>query len=161
MRSTDSPQLFAYRSLPEVYNFQTWAPETPGEAEQFVENYTLTLPLITGRWQQLGIFLRSHGNLIGDCGFCLTAENQAKIGYTIAPDFQRQGIATEVVNGLVQYLFQETTIHKIIALSDPENIGSIRVLQRTGFKQTDLLHNSIMIRGEWKDDAVYTISRSF
>jgi RimJ/RimL family protein N-acetyltransferase len=96
-------------------------------------------------------------SLVGDCGFCPLSENRAEIGYSISPHFQRKGLGREVTEALVGFLFEEMSIHKIIARTDPENLGSIKILEGIGFRNETHLKRSVKIRGEWKDDLVYVI----
>ena len=155
----DAEALFSYRSLPDVYRYQCWAPKTVSDAEDFIKTYSLHSEIVEGRWRQFGIYAADDRSLLGDCGFCPQDGNQAEIGYTIAPPFQRRGLGTEVVKSLVDYLFKEVSIHKIIAKTDPENVGSIKVLENLGFRREAHLKRSVQIRGEWRDDLVYAVLR--
>ncbi len=97
--------------------------------------------------------------LIGDCGFCRTDAEQTEIGYTISPDFQRQGFGAETVRGLVNYLFAEFDVHRITASTDPDNMPSMALLEKVGFRKEGCFRKSIKIRGEWKDDLLYALLR--
>jgi RimJ/RimL family protein N-acetyltransferase len=153
----DAKELFFYRALPEVYKFQCWLPKNISDAEEFIKTYSITYKIAEGRWTQFGIYLLKGNFLVGDCGFCLQSDKQAEIGYTISPPFQRQGIGKEAVESLIGFLFREVSIKKIIAKTDPENKGSIKLLQCLGFWKEAHLERSVKIRGEWKDDVVYSI----
>lgn len=57
-----------------------------------------------------------------------------EIGYSIFPDFQRRGYATEAAAGLVGWIFDEhPEVEAVIAETLPELTGSIRVLEKNGF----------------------------
>ena len=155
----DAPQLFTYRSLPEVYRYQGWKASSLEDAKEFIENYSLSEPVCDGNWKQLAIRLRDTDDLIGDCGFHVFDDQQAEIGYTIAPETQGRGYGTETVSGLVAYLFREQNMHRIIATTDPDNTGSTRVLEKLGFRKEGHLKKSILIRGEWKDDLIFALLR--
>ena len=45
----------------------------------------------------------------------------------------------------------------ITASIDPKNTDSIRMVERLGFKKKAHFRESLFIRGEWVDDAVYAI----
>jgi len=155
----DAKDLFAYRSLPEVYNLQSWFPKNISDAEYFIKTYSYNTEITEDQWKQFGIYSNKDNSLIGDCGFCVQSGNQAEIGYTISPFYQRKGIGSEVVESLINFLFKELPLQKIIAKTDPENIGSIKVLERMGFLKEAHLVQNVKIRGEWKDDLVYAILR--
>lgn len=153
----DAQALLSYRCLAEVWAFQSWQPASLNDAQAFIAQYPWTGKMVLGRWQQLGLGLKSTGELIGDCGFCPSEDEQAEIGYTIAPRHQGQGYGTEAVRGLVDYLFKELGLHRIVARVDPGNVGSIKLLKKLRFRQEGYLSQSTKIRGEWKDDVLFAI----
>ena len=153
----DASSLFSYRSLAEVATFQGWVPKNISEAEDFIRTYAYHQGYTEGQWKQFGIYARYEQVLIGDCGFCLHAGHQAEIGFTIAPAYQRKGLGSEVVESLLHFLVQQYSIRRVLAKTDPDNIGSRTLLERLGFQQEALLVRHIQIRGEWKDDVVYVM----
>lgn len=56
-----------------------------------------------------------------------------EIGYSILPEWQRRGYATELVKMLVTHALSFGNIKKIIAHTAPENVASIKVLLSSGF----------------------------
>ncbi|NEO91377.1 MAG: GNAT family N-acetyltransferase [Moorea sp. SIO3G5] len=73
--------------------------------------------------------------LIGIGGFKgqATPDGMVEIGYSVLPEFQRFGYATEAVNALTSWAFSHVTIEVVIAETLPELIPSIRVLEKNGF----------------------------
>ena len=124
----------------------------------FIRKYSVTDEVKPGNWKQLGIFLKDNQKLIGDCGFCLQGE-QVEIGYTISPEYQGQGYGKEAVKALIGFLFQTYQVEKIMARCDPENKVSIGLLERLKFIQTGFFPRSIKIRGRWKDDVLFTLTK--
>jgi [ribosomal protein S5]-alanine N-acetyltransferase len=62
------------------------------------------------------------------------ARNQKlEIGYILMPAQQGRGLMTEAVAALVAYCFGELAAHRIEALVHPENVASIRLVERLGF----------------------------
>jgi RimJ/RimL family protein N-acetyltransferase len=115
-------------------------------------------PDTPGAWYQLGIVLRSGGELIGDCGIhILDDPRQAEIGITVARQFQCHGYATEALRAIVGYLFGKLRKHRISASIDPRNIGSIRLMQRLGFRQEAHMIGSLWFKGQWVDDVVFAM----
>jgi len=157
MSKADAAALFAYRSLPEVYQYQSWAPKNLEEADEFISRYSLSKEIVVGQWKQLGIYNRSDSVLMGDCGFCIFEEEQAIIGYTISPEFQRKGFGFEVTNLLVDYLFEKYNLHRLVAKTDPDNIASIKILEKIGFRKEGHSIKCVKIRGKWEDDVTYAI----
>jgi len=155
----DVHELYAYRSLHEVYKYHLRAPQTVDDAKTFIEKYSVTAEITPGHWKQFAIYLRSDDALIGDCGFCIFEEVQAEIGFTISPKYQRRGYGIEVVRALVAYLFTEHNLHRIIAKTYPANVGSKTLLERLHFRQEAHLIKCVKVRGEWQDDLVYALLR--
>ncbi len=153
----DIEKLFAYRSVPEVYAYHAWNPENIDEARSFIETHSIGSEARVGEWKQLGIYAKDGCELMGDCGFYRPCPEEAEIGYTVAPQYQGNGIATEIVRALAEFLQTETPTQRIIAKTDPDNIASIKVLERIGFEKISHLVKSIQIRGEWKDDLVFCL----
>ncbi len=154
----DALALFNYRSLPEVARFQGWCPQSVRDAEEFISRSTHRENCPEGRWQQFGIFLAEAATLIGDCGYCAQADQQAEIGFTIAPPFQRKGLGREAVSALLQFLRARCGVLRVIAHTDPDNRASRGLLEGLGFQQELLLKRHVLIRGEWKDDLRYGYS---
>ena len=63
--------------------------------------------------------------------------NQITIGYLINESYWHQGIATETVKLIQNYLCNEIGIHKLKAFVMPENAVSEKVLLKNGFIKED------------------------
>jgi len=55
------------------------------------------------------------------------------LGYKFTPDVWGNGYATEFVNGIIEHTVLPGNVIEVIARTHPENIASIRVLEKTGF----------------------------
>ncbi len=55
------------------------------------------------------------------------------IGYSVLPQFQRTGYATELVGGLVRWAFAQPGVSRIAAETEWANPASTRVLEKSGF----------------------------
>jgi ribosomal-protein-alanine N-acetyltransferase len=51
----------------------------------------------------------------------------------------------------VDLAFTEHRLHRLEATSRPENLGSIKVLQRNGFEQFGRARRSFQLLGKWYD----------
>ena len=56
-----------------------------------------------------------------------------EIGYSVHPEFQGQGLATEMVAGIVQWAKHQPDVRQIEAESNIDNKASIRVLEKNRF----------------------------
>ena len=130
----DAPALFAYRSHPDVAAFQSWKPATVEDARAFIKDLKLHPPYTGGTWRQLGITLRDGDELIGDCGIHVMKSDSrhAEIGYTIAPEHQRNGYATEAVRGILGMLFGPLRMKRVAARTIGRNAASKALLVGIG-----------------------------
>ena len=72
---------------------------------------------------------------VGICGLIKrdTLEN-VDIGYAFLPRFWLKGYAIESAMAVKEYARDVLGLKRIVGITDPENIGSIRVLEKIGMK---------------------------
>jgi RimJ/RimL family protein N-acetyltransferase len=73
----------------------------------------------------------------------------------LAKAYWGMGIATEAVKQATERGFSDLDIVRIEALVDPENIGSIRVLEKAGFSREAYLKNYVVHRARIRDRIIY------
>jgi RimJ/RimL family protein N-acetyltransferase len=155
----DKDVFFSYRSLPEVYKYQSWRPKDSKEIEDFIQSNADVCPNTPDTWLQVAVCLKA-GPLIGDIGLhFLEDAAQAEIGYTVSPAYQGRGYAAEAVKAAVGYLFADLAKHRVTAAVDPDNIKSIRLLEKTGFRKEAHFMKSFYMDGQWLDDCIYAMLR--
>ncbi|MEV4702146.1 GNAT family protein [Actinoplanes sp. NPDC049316] len=179
-RLEDAAALAAYRSIPEVARYQSWStPYSLDKARYAVQTMVAADPTMPG-WFQYAVELpdgpggglgggvagglsgdfagglAGGGKLIGDVGVNL-ADNlmQAEIGYTLRPDQQGHGYATESVRAVLDHLFRVQRLHRVSAECDARNVRSARLLERVGFTREGLRRQHTWIKHEWTDDLLY------
>ena len=159
-RPEDLDTFVAYRSDPDIARYQSWeAPYRPSQAGQFLQELQGIHPDTPGQWFQFAVALRRTDRLIGDCAAHVPAEDprQAEIGFTLAPEHQGSGSATEAVRRLLQYLLIERGKHRVSATCDDRNIRSAAVLERVGMRREGHLLESTWSKGEWTSDLLYAV----
>ncbi|MFZ2029778.1 MAG: GNAT family protein [Vitreimonas sp.] len=91
--------------------------------------------------------------LIGCGGYTGPARDGAiEIGYSVCPNFRRQGIASEAAIGLVDHAFRHSDVSRVIAHTFPHLVSSIGVLERAGFRRVG--------SGKEAGTVCYAVSRS-
>ena len=106
-----------------------------------------------------GIF-KMDGQLIGTINLFQVLRGSlqsAFIGYFLDKKHNGKGYTTEAVKLLVDYAFKELGLHRIEAGVMPHNIGSIRVLEKSGFHKEGLAVKNVKINGKWEDHQVLAI----
>ncbi len=155
----DACAIFQYRSSPEVASYQSWHPKSESEVKNFIRRNCRQGFLQASGWHQLGIYLRTSLQLIGDIGihFLPDDEKQLEIGFTVKPSEQGKGYATEAVRALLDYAFKNLRKHRVTASVDPRNAASIRLLEKIGMRQEGLFRKSIWTGKDWADDLRYAL----
>ena len=76
-----------------------------------------------------------HPILCGSVGFRGSPDKQGmvEIGYSVLPEFQGQGLATEMIAGIVQWAKQQPQVKHVEAETNTDNRASIRVLEKNSF----------------------------
>jgi len=151
----------AYRNDPEVARFQGWESFSLAEATVFVARQERQEIASPGQWLQLAISLKQTGQLVGDCALKVHAADarQATIGITLCRAFQGQGLATEALSALLEYLFLEANLHRVQADTDPANVRAWRLLERLGMRREAHCLQSLWFKGHWADEYFYAILR--
>jgi RimJ/RimL family protein N-acetyltransferase len=90
---------------------------------------------------------------IGTLQATLFADRSLWLGYKIRPDFWRRGFATQAVKWLIPVLQDRFSGQQLLASVDIRNIGSIRVLEKTGFKI--LRTEPAELHGERSEDYIF------
>jgi len=84
----------------------------------------------------------------------------AEIGYMSRPDAQGCGLAREAVGRVVDYGFSERNLRRIYADTDPENTGSIRLLEALGFEWEGRLREAWETHIGIRDSLIFGFPRS-
>ena len=103
----DAETISAYRSDPNVNAQQGWERTDVESVRADIVEMSRRSPGEPGAWVQFTAEDRETGGIVGDVGLSLAEPepNVIKVGYTIAPEFQGAGYATEAIRALVDYAF--------------------------------------------------------
>jgi len=159
MKPADASVLAAYRNEPDVAKYQDWdLPYTLEDAQTMLAEQAELDDLAIDRWVQVAI--EHDGVVVGDLGVNLARDGHVPIlGYTIAPEHQGSGYASEAAAAIVDAIFAHTHAHRIVATLDPKNFASMRVIEPLGFEFEGIARKHELIRGEWLDDTRFALLR--
>ena len=89
------------------------------------------------QWYAVWFIRLKTGETIGDyCFKGLSADGVVEIGYGVFPEYWGKGYATEAVTAAVNWASNQQSVMRIEAETDPDNIASQRVLEKSGFVPT-------------------------
>lgn len=81
--------------------------------------------------------LKEDGRLIGRCGLLyqpVEGTQEVEVSYLIDRPYWGRGLATEAARAVVKLGFERYGFLRIVALINPENVGSVRVAEKVGLK---------------------------
>jgi len=81
------------------------------------------------------------------------------IGYWMGLPFVRHGYMKAAVRAIIPFAFDALHLHRLEAACIPTNIGSIRLLERTGFVREGYAREYLCINGIWQDHLLYARMR--
>lgn len=131
---TDADAFYALNGNKDVMRL-TGEPPTKSveEAREAIAAYPDFDTIGYGRW---ACVLKETGQIIGFCGLKYLPEFDAvDLGYRFLPKFWGQGLATEACTASLQFGFDTLDLNQIIGLVLPENVASIRVLEKVGMQK--------------------------
>ncbi len=70
------------------------------------------------------------------------------IGCIVGKKHWRKGIASEATELIKKYAFEEMNLRKLYALVFEPNVASIRVLEKTGFRNVGKYHSHVFVPGK-------------
>lgn len=155
----DLAGVHEYACDPETVKFMTWGPNEIADTENFIQ-LAISQQIVTPRLNyHFTVILEKQGYIIGGCGIHIRnpIQNTAEIGYCFNKKFWGNGYATETVNRLLRFGFDELYLHRIIATCDTRNIASAKVLMNNFMRKEAHFIQHIWLRNEWRDSFLYAI----
>ncbi|MBS0194190.1 MAG: GNAT family N-acetyltransferase [Proteobacteria bacterium] len=152
----DRDALFALYSAPEVMRF--WS--TPAWSELAAADAWFGRQdsgLLAGSAMTWAIAQCDDDALIGTVSLhaIFPGQARAEIGYALHPSHWGRGLAREAVRLALRYGFDELRLRRIEADTDPDNIGSCRLLEALGFRREGLLRERWQVGDLTSDSALY------
>lgn len=160
LQPADADDFYTYRSDPDIARYQGFDAMTdPAQARAFIEEEQGRLGGVPGEWSQWGIAFGTTNRLVGDCAVRTDTSDarQAELGITIAPAAQRNSYATEALRGLLRFLFAEQHLHRVIAITDVQNLASVQLLKRVGFRQEGHFIENVFLKGRWTSEFLFAV----
>lgn len=156
-----------WASDPDVSKFLTWLTHTDAEVSRKIVTEWVNSYEKNNYYQWAITFKNECDNPFGSISVVFTDENTLtfEIGYCIGKKYWRQGITSEALLAVIDFLFENTDVNRIEAIHDVNNPNSGKVMKKCGmiFEGThrqgsrnntglcDVNYYSIL-RKEWEKD---------
>ena len=111
--------------------------------------------------QGLAFVIEVEGEILGQlnvANILYGSVSSAVIGYWIAPEAAGKGSVPTAVALATDYLFNVVGLHRVEIDIRPENVASLRVVQKLGFRYEGLKERYIHINGAWRDHFVFALT---
>ncbi len=107
-------------------------------------------------------FISAEGQVVGAVSLKNISHSMGygEIGYGLAESHHGKGIATAAVKLLVEKIFRETNLRRLLAYVHEDNIASCRVLEKIGFQEEGLLREHYVINGVPVNEVLYGLLKS-
>ena len=159
---TEADIEFIHRlfSRPETNKYSSYDDlQSLGEAEKMYESY-----LKPGFIDHFRVIVELKGSRepVGTLGLYNYSEKdrRAVLGYDMLREYWGRGFMTEAVTELVRYGFEYLGLNRIEATVDPENIPSMRLLERVRFTAEGCMSDRCFYKGEFHDECVFGLLKS-
>lgn len=160
IRRDDLNDMFNYCSDEAITKYTTWyrhqsLEDTRGYIDFILSTYDNQE---VAPW---GIEDKSTGKLIGTCGFMYWSIDHARaeLGYALAREYWNKGVMSEVATRIIQFGFEVMELIRIEARCHPDNIGSARVMEKSGMTFEGILRKHLFCKGHHQDVKMYSILR--
>jgi len=147
--------IFSREEVTRYYGMMPFIEEE--QAQRMVQSFARNFENKRGiRW---GMLWKDSGKYIGSVGLnnLVLVGKRAEVGYELHPEFWRKGIVSEAVKAVLKYSFKELDLHRIGAVTFPENEASSNLLLKLGFLKEGLLRGYIYQGGGFYDANVFSI----
>jgi RimJ/RimL family protein N-acetyltransferase len=159
-RLDDLEPVLAMFGRHDLSRYLNWEPMDREAATSLLER-RVTQTRIEGEGGGLALVVaeRVTDRFVGEVVLRLLSEasRQGEIGWSIHPDAQGRGYATEAAREMLRLGFAELHLHRIVAECDPRNVASINVMEKVGMRREAHHIDAMFLKGEWVGSIVSAI----
>jgi RimJ/RimL family protein N-acetyltransferase len=155
----DWQDLYEYLSDPEVVRYEPYDVYTEEQCRQEAIRRSSDKAF----W---AVCLAESGRLIGNLYLSAGQFGAWELGYVFNPRYQGQGYATESARAIVAHAFEMLGARRIVAMCNPDNHRSWRLLERLGMRREGHLRQNVYFKRRpngspiWLDTYEYALLAS-
>lgn len=141
-RVADASAIFEYASDPEVGRYADWPISTS------IDSVIAHLHERERQWTSGAEFnwvmtVPPEDRAIGGIS-CFVSGHAAEFGFLMNRKFWRNGYATDAARAVVEWVFSVSSVWRLAATCDVENLASARVLEKAGLTREGTLRRAIV-----------------
>jgi len=152
----DWRDLYEYLSDDEVVKFEPYEAFNQKQAKEET-NYRITDDAF------YAVCLKDSGKLIGNLYFSKADFDTFELGYVFNKNYQKLGYASEGIKALLDYAFANLGARRVVAMCNPINTSSWKLLERLKFRREGHLIKNIYFKKDsnnnpiWQDTYEYAV----
>ena len=152
----DWQDLFEYLSQEEVVKYEPYEVFTEEASKQEANRRAEDI----GFW---AVCLKDSGKLIGNIYLSKQDYDTWELGYVFNKNYHGNGYAVEAAKALVDDIFRNKNSRRVVAMCNPLNVPSWRLLERLGLRREGHLRQNIYFKRDnagnpiWADTYEYGI----
>lgn len=141
-----------------------WEASLPAESTQPPMSYRSMVASLRARaraGQVMPFVITYDGEMVGMLtvnGVTAGSSRSANLGYWIARTHAGQGITSTAVALICDHLFTVAQLHRVEIAIRPENVRSLRIVERLGFTRIGLAPGYLHIAGSWRDHLLFQLT---
>lgn len=135
----DWQDLYEYLSDEEVVRYEPYGVHTMDQAKE-------TAVKRASNESFYGVCLKKTGKLIGNLYLGKADFDTWELGYVFNRSYQGQGLAYESAKALLDYVFEHLGARRIVAMCNPDNHRSWKLMERLSMRREGLLIQNIYFK---------------
>ncbi len=142
-----------------------WEPKWPDSFYSRQGQRDMVERLVAARQSEqsfpFGIFLKQSNELIGRITLSNITRSfflNSTVGYALAQQHNGHGYMTEAVRLVLNFAFTELGLHRVQAGTLRHNYGSMKVLEKAGFRFEGTALRYLKIADQWQDHNIFAIT---
>jgi len=102
------------------------------------------------------VTLKGEDKMIGKCILFQfsQANRRAEVGFILNRDYWRRGLMLQALQAVIQFAFCTLNLHRLEADVDPDNAGSLGILEKLGFEREGLFRDRWRLNDGWVDSVM-------
>lgn len=111
------------------------------------------------RGYHFGVTVDNSEDIVGVIGLnnVNRKDSNAEVGYWIAEQFWGQGLGREMLNLMLGFCFDQLELHRVYAIVQSNNLGSIKVLEACRMQREGCYREASRMDGRFHDVYIYGI----
>jgi RimJ/RimL family protein N-acetyltransferase len=149
-RDTDADAIAAMMDEPEIARW-TRAP-TPYRQRDAIEWLATHSTLMRRRSElPLAVVDAETGALLGSVSIRFPADDRGEFGYLVAAEARGRGVGARALRLFARWALVALELPRLEVMVQPENVASLAVAQRVGFRREGIMRSQSAIRGRRVD----------